>query len=559
MPTIREVGDDEVLSDDQRSNDDASDSDAEHEPTAGPSTPANSTSNATSSSKKKKKKRSKVAKALNKLKGKEVPDAVVEKVMDEVQKTGNPELAGMDEGQLRTILEQLKINDVLQGKAGLGGKNKKDTGDHKFWSTQPVTQFGEEVEEEGPLEPSKPRDQVKQEPYALPKEFEWATVDLKESDQLKEVYELLSANYVEDDQASFRFAYSPEFFQWALMPPGYHKEWHVGVRVKASRKLVAFISGVPLRLRVRGNEFDSSEINYLCVHKKLRSKRLAPVLIKEVTRQCHLKGIFQAIYTAGVVIPTPVSTCRYFHRTLNVPKLVDIKFTYVPRNMTLARMIKLYKVPGELKLASGGKGEGKGKGGLREMEERDVQGVWELFGRYMARFDMVPEMSVEEVRHQFMSGRGVGEVGKNKRRDKQVVWTYVVEHPETHKITDFFSFYSLPSTVINHPKHDFVEAAYLFYYATDVAFQEGADERGLLKHRLHDLIQDAIVVAEQAGFDVFNALTLMDNSSFLADLKFGAGDGLLNFYLYNWRTKPLSGYNAVGDRPAGRGVGVVML
>lgn len=62
------------------------------------------------------------------------------------------------------------------------------------------------------------------------------------------------------------------------------------------------------------SEFDSSEINYLCVHKKLRSKRLAPVLIKEVTRQCHLKGIFQAIYTAGVVIPTPVSTCRYAHK-----------------------------------------------------------------------------------------------------------------------------------------------------------------------------------------------------------------------------------------------------
>ena len=60
--------------------------------------------------------------------------------------------------------------------------------------------------------------------------------------------------------------------------------------------------------------FEASEINYLCVHKKLRSKRLAPVLIKEVTRQCHLKGVFQAIYTAGVVLPTPVATCRQVNR-----------------------------------------------------------------------------------------------------------------------------------------------------------------------------------------------------------------------------------------------------
>jgi hypothetical protein len=37
----------------------------------------------------------------------------------------------------------------------------------------------------------------------------------------------------------------------ALMPPGYHKEWHIGVRVSSNKKLVAFISGVPLTLRVR--------------------------------------------------------------------------------------------------------------------------------------------------------------------------------------------------------------------------------------------------------------------------------------------------------------------
>lgn len=57
------------------------------------------------------------------------------------------------------------------------------------------------------------------------------------------------------------------------------------------------------------------EINFLCVHKKLRSKRVAPVLIREITRRVHLKGIFQAVYTAGVVLPKPVSTCRYFFDT----------------------------------------------------------------------------------------------------------------------------------------------------------------------------------------------------------------------------------------------------
>jgi glycylpeptide N-tetradecanoyltransferase len=35
--------------------------------------------------------------------------------------------------------------------------------------------------------------------------------------------------------------------------------------------------------------------------------------------------------------------------------------------------------------------------------------------------------------------------------------------------------------------------------------------------------------------DVFNALNVMENEVFLEDLKFGAGDGSLHYYVYNWR------------------------
>jgi glycylpeptide N-tetradecanoyltransferase len=35
--------------------------------------------------------------------------------------------------------------------------------------------------------------------------------------------------------------------------------------------------------------------------------------------------------------------------------------------------------------------------------------------------------------------------------------------------------------------------------------------------------------------DVFNALDLMDNQEFLEELKFGIGDGNLQYYVYNWK------------------------
>lgn len=66
------------------------------------------------------------------------------------------------------------------------------------------------------------------------------------------------------------------------------------MRVASSGKLVAFISGIPATIRVNAASLRTVEINFLCVHKKLRHKRLAPVLIKEITRRVNLHDIWQA-------------------------------------------------------------------------------------------------------------------------------------------------------------------------------------------------------------------------------------------------------------------------
>ena len=72
---------------------------------------------------------------------------------------------------------------------------------------------------------------VQKEPIKLPDGFEWASVDLADDKQAKEVYELLRDNYVEDSEHTFRFDYPVEFLRWALLVPGYKQDWHLGVRV----------------------------------------------------------------------------------------------------------------------------------------------------------------------------------------------------------------------------------------------------------------------------------------------------------------------------------------
>jgi len=340
----------------------------------------------------------------------------------------------------------------------------------------------------------------------------------------------------------FRFNYSVSFFNWALKAPGWRKEWHIGVRATKSKKLVAFISGIPVKLRIRQNVLNCSEINFMCVHKKLRSRRLAPELIKEVTRRCYLAGIFQAIYTGGVVLPTPVATCRYFHRSLNWEKLYECGFSPLPHGSTPQRQILRYHLPSKTETS-----------GLRLMERGDVDAVQDLLTRYLARTDMAQEFTKEEVIHWLLPSPA------SSSGNEQVVWSYVVSDPTTSKITDFFSFYLLESSALASTKHKTIRAGYLFYYATETAFK---DDAKALKERLNMLMRDALVLAKKAGFDVMNALTLMDNPLFLTDQKFGAGDGQLHYYLYNYRTAPIAGgidTNNVVDEKFMGGVGVVML
>ena len=112
--------------------------------------------------------------------------------------------------------KKLKLQDIMTGLAS-SGKNRKDMASYKFWSTQPVLQFGEEepkLIEEGPLKIQKVED-IPTEPISLALEaFRWVTMDLTNDAEMEEVEKLLYGHYVEDDEAMFRFKYSNSLLKW---------------------------------------------------------------------------------------------------------------------------------------------------------------------------------------------------------------------------------------------------------------------------------------------------------------------------------------------------------
>lgn len=395
-------------------------------------------------------------------------------------------------------------NKMISKNANGGDANKKQ---HTFWDTQPMPH--EALGSTGkfpmhcPIVPDKPVSALRPDPYNMPKGFEWSDIDILNPEQRNEVYNLLTTNYVEDDDCMFRFDYSPEFLTWALTPPGFSPQFHLGVRSTKTGRLMALITGVPATVQAYEETRPMVEINFLCVHKKLRSKRLAPVLIKEITRRVNHTGVFQAVYTAGIVLPVPVGSCRYYHRSLDPKKLIEVGFSRLSPRMTMARIQKLYRLPPKTSTPH-----------LRLMTEADVPSAHRLLTAHLEQYSLKVKFSQEDFVHWLLPRPGV-------------VRTYVATTgPDTHDVTDMCSFYFLGSSVMNNPKHNMMNAAYSFYnVATTVGLKE--------------LMNDALILAKAEGQDVFNALNLMKNDEVLEELKFGLGDGNLQYYLYNWACPPM--------------------
>ena len=117
----------------------------------------------------------------------------------------------------------------------------------------------------------------------------------------------------------------------------------------------------------------------------------------------------------------------------------------------MARMIRIFNLPSHTSIH-----------GLREMEEKDVPAVHTLWQKFMACFDMVPDVTEEEVQHYLLSGRGEGEL-KNRRREGQVVWSYVVEVSLSSNIY-IYGFVRKLNTLLVGPGHPSDHGLLLFLH-----------------------------------------------------------------------------------------------
>ena len=145
--------------------------------------------------------------------------------------------------------------------------------EHKFWDSQPIMKYREPTKE-GQIQQFKPED-IPTEPTTLPPGFEWCTFDVTNDEEVEEICEFLMDHYVEDQVGNFRLHYSKEKFRWGCATPGFIKDMHILVRNSKNKKIMASLVGVPKKIMINGQNTKMCEVNFLAVHHKLRSKRLA--------------------------------------------------------------------------------------------------------------------------------------------------------------------------------------------------------------------------------------------------------------------------------------------
>lgn len=369
---------------------------------------------------------------------------------------------------------------------------------YTFWNTQPTTKLNEIVSIDSQIEPDKQIDDVNKNSTTLPDGFEWVKYDFSNVENCKIVANFLDKYYVEDSNREFRLYYSSDLIEWMYKNSNYIA---IGVKVTKNNMLAAFICGKIVKMQVNKNKLDMIEVNLLCIHSNLRNKRLTPVLIKELTRQFNLLGYSKGIYTAGAYLPTPIFTANYYHKAINVQKLCDTGFIKLDSKTPIKNVIKTHTISDQIENTNFKKAD------LKHLDE-----MYEIFNKYMEKYNLHPLFTKEEFKHIFI--------------ENKFVTTYVVEN-DLGNVSDFISYYIAQSRILKkNEHHKFIKRAHLYYYTS-------------LNDTPYSLIKNMLIVARDNGMDVFDSTDIMENDNILRELGFEQGSGMLNYYLYNWKIKPL--------------------
>lgn len=264
-------------------------------------------------------------------------------------------------------------------------------------------------------------------------------------------------------------------YELELLKIAVNEDWIVTIRNKETKKIEGCITAIISKIRINKTIKKMLQINFLCVDKNSRSKGFAPLLINEITRKAHDIDIWQAIYTACKRLPTPFANARTWHRLINVKKLYKVGFS----SDSNERPHKLI-----------------GNSYLRDMTKKDVPRVTRMLKKYFEQFKISIEVDEIYVRKWLLPR-------------ENIIYSYLSDDEDK-----FVCFCSLP--YIHEKSGIKINQAFKLY-------------------NIGDSLKDAIMMARNRGFDVYNCTDIGVDEEELVKHKFVKGTGDNNYYLWNWK------------------------
>jgi glycylpeptide N-tetradecanoyltransferase len=372
-------------------------------------------------------------------------------------------------------------------------------------------------------------------PAPLPNGFEWSTVDPRQPAELAELTQFMSEHYIEDSQHLVRLDYSSGLLAWALSAPGTPTSFAAAIKATASKRLMGFIGAMLVQLPSMPDPW--LQVDFLCVHKRIRNKRMASVLIKEIVRRGLVEGNHRykcGFFTSALPLPiAPVCTLESWERLLNptkmfacgygTPFMVQNKGMFV-RRLSLDRQRHPYRhelvpmteehVPQVTKLLNS-----------RPMSFRAVYDNDQTRHWLLPRAGVVETYVVLEPPPAAASSPAAGAAAPSTSvKPKQAPASAPAAAPAAaaqRKVSMFASYFHLHSKLLQHPVHKDIKLAHLWYYhaPTDDA--------------LRWLMRDLLLKATEQGMDMAMCTNQGRNAKFLEALQFGKSTSKLRGYAYN--------------------------
>jgi len=333
-------------------------------------------------------------------------------------------------------------------------------------------------------------------PPLLPFELSWKDVNGHCLDFIHELYYLLDNNFVEDCYSFLRFNYIHEFIKFAICTPNWVLFLNLALKFNRTFKLNGFITSNFRKIIINGRLVFCSEINFLCLQKKLRRRFFVQVLIKEITRRLNCFGTSKAIYTTGLPFLRPLLSANYFFHILNSQEQ-DIFYGSKSEKTgnKNQKIIKTWKKFNPLK-----KEKSRCLYNLKILRKLfKKKKIYKHFDKidfsYWIRF-------VKGFKFTFINrNRGL----KNK---KSIV-----------------SFYSLPCKTIRGRKSFYFFDAYYYY--------------GIQEIEKEFFLKETLIICKSIGFDLFYILDGQYTENFLINLKFKDGSNKINVYMLGLETEIL--------------------